>query len=392
MNIHGLLLGSAAVLATVSHTNAADAIVAAGPEPLEYVRVCDAFGTGYFYIPGTETCLKFGGYVRTDFRGGDPSALIARQHVLSRNGSRILDGGADVRSRFTLNLSTASDTEFGALKTYAEARFNVDDARIDNNDKLVLSFGYIDLGGLRVGLAESAFSTFVGFTGTVIADAIIPAGPARTTLLSYSFDDGNGFSGIVSLEDDENTNVTTYTFNADGSLAGTRVETRNNYAPNLAAGVGYTSGGFGLKLVGGYDGEASEGAVKARLDATVGSVTGFLMAGLSTDGNRVAQYTEANRAAGRRSVLGSNYYALWAGDWGLWAGFNVSLSPKIKLNAQVSYDESANFASVANVNFTVVPGFVITPEIAYAKIDDRGLPAGAKDDLVAGRIRFQRSF
>ena len=64
MNIKSLLLGSAAALAAVSGAQAADAIVAAEPEPMEYVRVCDAFGTGYFYIPGTETCLKIGGYVR----------------------------------------------------------------------------------------------------------------------------------------------------------------------------------------------------------------------------------------------------------------------------------------------------------------------------------------
>ncbi|MBY5807028.1 porin, partial [Rhizobium ruizarguesonis] len=55
MNIKSLLLGSAAALAVVSGAQAADAIVAAEPEPVEYVRVCDAYGTGYFYIPGTET-------------------------------------------------------------------------------------------------------------------------------------------------------------------------------------------------------------------------------------------------------------------------------------------------------------------------------------------------
>src|SRR4029078_10387913 len=59
-----LLLGSAAALAVVSGAQAADAIVAAEPEPVEYVRVCDAYGTGYFYIPGTETCLKIEGYIR----------------------------------------------------------------------------------------------------------------------------------------------------------------------------------------------------------------------------------------------------------------------------------------------------------------------------------------
>ena len=48
MNLKSLLLGSAAALAAVSGAQAADAIVAMEPEPMEYVRVCDAFGTGYF--------------------------------------------------------------------------------------------------------------------------------------------------------------------------------------------------------------------------------------------------------------------------------------------------------------------------------------------------------
>ncbi len=71
MNIKSLLLGSAAALAVVSGAHAADAIVAAEPEPLEYVRICDAYGKGYFYIPGTETCLQIGGKVRTEGQWGD---------------------------------------------------------------------------------------------------------------------------------------------------------------------------------------------------------------------------------------------------------------------------------------------------------------------------------
>ena len=55
MHIKSFLFGAAAALATVSSAHAADAIVAAEPEPLEYVRVCDAFGAGFFYIPGSET-------------------------------------------------------------------------------------------------------------------------------------------------------------------------------------------------------------------------------------------------------------------------------------------------------------------------------------------------
>ncbi|MDX0180517.1 porin, partial [Sinorhizobium meliloti] len=74
MNIKSLLLGSAAALAAVSGAQAADAIVAAEPEPMEYVRVCDAFGTGYFYIPGTETCLKISGFIRVQGEFGPDEA------------------------------------------------------------------------------------------------------------------------------------------------------------------------------------------------------------------------------------------------------------------------------------------------------------------------------
>ncbi|WP_200931498.1 porin, partial [Rhizobium rhizogenes] len=44
MNLKSLLISSAASLAAVSGAHAADAIVAAEPEPLEYVRICDAYG------------------------------------------------------------------------------------------------------------------------------------------------------------------------------------------------------------------------------------------------------------------------------------------------------------------------------------------------------------
>lgn len=31
------------------------------PKPVDYVRVCDAYGAGFFYVPGTETCIDFRG-------------------------------------------------------------------------------------------------------------------------------------------------------------------------------------------------------------------------------------------------------------------------------------------------------------------------------------------
>jgi hypothetical protein len=39
---------------------------------VEYVRICSLYSAGFFYIPGTDTCIKLGGYLRVDttFNGG----------------------------------------------------------------------------------------------------------------------------------------------------------------------------------------------------------------------------------------------------------------------------------------------------------------------------------
>jgi hypothetical protein len=65
MKIKTLLLGSAAALLVTGGAQAADLSIA---ESVEYVRVCDAFGVGYWYIPGTDTCIKIGGFVQFDLK------------------------------------------------------------------------------------------------------------------------------------------------------------------------------------------------------------------------------------------------------------------------------------------------------------------------------------
>ncbi len=97
MTIKKLLLGSTAVLMTASFAHAADAVVVE-PEPTEFVRVCDAYGSGFFFIPGTETCIRFGGYVRSGYEkfsvdgtvggtltGGSDLANVATGNVVIQN-------------------------------------------------------------------------------------------------------------------------------------------------------------------------------------------------------------------------------------------------------------------------------------------------------------------
>ena len=74
--LKGLLLGSAAALVSVAAAQAAD-LPTRQAAPIEYVRICDAYGAGFFYIPGTDTCLKVGGLAMSEVRSYDQSYSIS---------------------------------------------------------------------------------------------------------------------------------------------------------------------------------------------------------------------------------------------------------------------------------------------------------------------------
>ena len=62
--VKSLLLGSAAGLVAVTAGQAADLPVKA--KPVEYVKVCSLYGAGFYYMPGTDMCIKIGGWVRAE--------------------------------------------------------------------------------------------------------------------------------------------------------------------------------------------------------------------------------------------------------------------------------------------------------------------------------------
>ena len=132
MNIKSLLLGSAAALVAVSGARAADAVVIAEPEPMEYVRVCDTYGAGFYYIPGTETCLKISGYIRYDIGGGDVASSCTQPRPANETYYK--------RARAAIRFDARSETELGTLRGYAAVNFNYTDRRrprdvFDANDE-----------------------------------------------------------------------------------------------------------------------------------------------------------------------------------------------------------------------------------------------------------------
>ncbi|CDX29193.1 Porin omp2b [Mesorhizobium plurifarium] len=395
MNIKSLLLGSAAALVAVSGARAADAVTVAEPEPAEYVKICDVYGSGYFYIPGTETCLRIGGYVRYDAGFGDVGTFTGARADDVVNGKN--QGTWYKDARFTLKTWTGQETELGTLKTYTETRMNFQNHPFDNGpdnsagNSFDMHFAWIQLGGLRVGLDESAFDTFVGYAGNVVNDTIVPYGGFKTGVVQYYFDAGNGFSAMASLEEGSGGADQA----APGATYGYGVGTIDSYVPDIVGGLKYTQGWGDIVGVVAYDSNYEYVSGKVRVDVNVtNELSIFGMFGYASEG----KLNDFNANPNTAYANGRGFYKPWGGNWGFWAGGTYKFSDKASFNLQVSGDQWKDYGIAANIAYTVVPGFTITPEVDYQHVGseafDRGnVWAGSeKKNSVGAIVRFQRDF
>jgi len=380
MNIKGLLLGSAAALVAVSGARAADAVVVAEPEPMEYVRVCDVYGAGFYYIPGTETCLRVGGYLRYDIRAGE-GGYGGFKDVWDKkdfvNGIAKTNDTYYKRARAAVQLDARSETELGTLRAYMHINFDWN-STAEGRTALVdgvpethgwtgtgtstgINHAFIELGGFRVGKTDSLFATLTGYAGNVIEDDLISyAGGSSadygTHQIAYTYVGGNGFSASVAVEEGAYDNAI------------------DSYVPHVVAGAAYTQGWGGVSGVVGYDSNYEEWAGKLRLDVNVNEqLSLFVMGGYGTDDN-----------------VTRNFYKGWGGNWAVWGGASFKATEKATINAQVAYAENKDLAVVANVAYQLVPGFTITPEIAWNSVHTESKEKIG--DGFGGMIRFQRSF
>ena len=106
----------------VAGAQAADMPVKA--KPAEYVKICTLYGAGFYYIPGTDTCIKIGGYVRfqTDLHGGgggivDGSFPQANQARFTRD----LTNDINYRVRGVVTFDARTQTDYGTLRSYFRA-------------------------------------------------------------------------------------------------------------------------------------------------------------------------------------------------------------------------------------------------------------------------------
>jgi hypothetical protein len=445
-----LLLASAAGLAAVATASAAD-LPSKKAAPVEYVKVCPAFGPGFFYIPGSDTCLKVGGNFWAEANYTQPF-----QRANNTLGTR---------TSLAVTLDARSNTEFGLLRTVVTPvmsyRTGSDNSGSANREGLNFNggngegigasgkqtqfngVGYVQLGGFTAGHMGSFFNV-IGFNANIGIEGWDQRDLTNT--VAYTLSLGNGITATAALEDGTLVNregVSSYA--GVGGAAGTityganrlpdyvanitadqswgkvalsgALHSINTSSPVIGTEYGYAgqlatkinlpmlSTGSYVQLNGVYTNGASGFSLRNRAgDVTSNNTNSFGLGRVAVGMNDIAINTVTNTVS-KASVYGV------AGEFGyqitptvlafIDAGYsNLSWSTSAQsLNAALNPAKMTTVS--AGLFWTPVKGFRVFPEIEYAKVDTKNATnAGATTEGAAkksesawiGRIQVRRDF
>jgi hypothetical protein len=222
--VKGLMLGSAASLLGIGAAQAADLPVKA--KAVEYVKICSTYGAGFWFIPGTDTCMKIGGYLRVDttFNGGAQGQPAWTGDIGEHDR---YTNYYVARSRMALTVDTRTATEYGVVRTFVQADMQFtslgNTTFSPNTINAVAPIGnpqLLDTPGGGYVAVESTFLQFAGFTfgksasgyatpwqafpGN-ISSFLIGGHDTNTGVnnIQYTAQFGNGVSGTIGLDDPE---------------------------------------------------------------------------------------------------------------------------------------------------------------------------------------------
>ena len=232
--IKSLALGSAAALVAMTGAQAADLPLKA--KAVEYVKVCSLYGAGFYYIPGTDTCIKLGGYLRVDM-GVNTNSVYTGNTSGPGGANNRFTSGYTWRSREDLTLDTRTATEYGVVRTFFDATFTwtgdnyagngvtpgttiysplgggstIAAGSSPNNASsgavaggtLGVYYAFIQFAGFTIGKAVSQFSApFVNYPGNNY-DGLVGGGGTVTGVnqFTYTAQFGNGVSASLGAQD-----------------------------------------------------------------------------------------------------------------------------------------------------------------------------------------------
>ncbi len=201
--VKSLLLGSAAGLVAVSVTQAADLPVKA--KPVEYVKICSLYGEGFYYIPGSQICLKIGGYVRADYGWNVTGARTPHYSGGAGAQDRTVNPYS-TRHRAHFNFDSRTQTAYGTLRTYVAIH-------VDNENLGTVTVNptraFIQWAGFTFGHTKS-FTDVPGTPGDTSFKSLhqtqnhSDTGANGTNQIAYTWELGNGMTLNVGADERRN--------------------------------------------------------------------------------------------------------------------------------------------------------------------------------------------
>ncbi len=227
------LLASAASVFAIAPAHAADLPIKA--KPVEYVKICSVYGAGFYYVPGTDTCLKLGGYLRAEAdsdAGGTLTPAVGpvvaggnRDFVDNRESSKLVE-----RTRILWTLDTRTQTEYGTLRSYSRTGIQWttgDSVNAGSGATSYIDRAFLQFAGLTAGRAVSffdiySFSLHSHQTNIIGSDS----GGTGINLFAWTTDFGGGLSASVSAE--ESTSRSKPVINTIGTAGFFNIVSANN--------------------------------------------------------------------------------------------------------------------------------------------------------------------
>jgi hypothetical protein len=334
--VKSLVLGSAAgLLAMSAGAQAADLPVKA--KAVEYVRICSLYGAGFFYIPGTDTCIKIGGYLRAEvnYHGGnsDQPFWNGDGGVVDRYANQYND-----LARMALTIDTRTQTEYGVVRTFGQGDFtfategagnsvnvqsslaagNIEGLGFNNTPGAgytVVEYLFIQFAGFTFGKSASAFNTpWHGFPGN--NTSYLVGGYDTVTGINniqYTANFGNGVSATIGVDDNSASAYNrTQIFNA--TLQPTNAATTINNAAAVFNNTTSTQATCNLGLYGGASsycavmGTAYSGAIAPDIvgNVKVDQAWGLFQISGALHDNTPGYWAEANTLNASTFIGGDN--------------------------------------------------------------------------------------
>jgi len=197
--VKSLLLGTAAGLVAVAGAQAADMPVKAAP--VQYVKICSLYGDGFYYIPGTDICLKIGGYVRGEYFY-NYGASGTNGPFAGTSGQKDRFDGNDflMRTRAYAWFDSRQQTEYGTLRSYLQIGVNYDNPAVTSTS-FNANRAFIQFAGFTVGTAQSFFDFYSSPASSFFGPPASDTGDGGWKVFAYTAQYGNGFSATFSFEE-----------------------------------------------------------------------------------------------------------------------------------------------------------------------------------------------